>query len=464
MGMKLIKRRLLTFSALLLCSGLALHATPPGQAKKKGGPPVVSPPPPPPSTPVVPVWPNDFTYLGKTVLQSAPYPNDSAGRPVGDFRFGKGLAVHAEADGSVSIFTGSWNPQPMLRWRTTPVNGAFSGSAAFVRSLGTSVYLHGELIGLYLDDDGDLISSFNSTYDGDPTIDWTMGRAYLDPVTGAAISRGTFKFANRSDKMTQGGVTSVPDWWRTKYNQNCNGLVGWGGYWSVIATGPASMGPAAACITLPRDTDMPVGGGGNPTPLPNIPVLGFPFSSSLTVQTPATQRTDIDYYQTYGWGWWPAKVTSGLGNWNPGDWLYQGCTWADTGAVSGLVCVPLLQEGCNWYGSNLTPPVAPVCNPGVPGQPATLNSQRQRPWVFIYDPADLGAVVTGARSQTSVQPVSQTPLTLPGVTTPFPGLPDMNHLITGVTFEPTKGWLAIMVRDTSTATGRPSIYWYKVRS
>lgn len=181
------------------------------------------------------------------------------------------------------------------------------------------------------------------------------------------------------------------------------------------------------------------------------------------MQTPATHRADIDYYQTYGWGWWPAKVASGAGYWNPGDFLYQGCTWADTTAVSGLICVPVLQGGCNWYGSNLTPPVAPICNPGVPGKAATLNSQRQRPWVFVYSPADLGAVVTGARTQNSVQPVRQTPLALPGVTLPFPGLPDMNHLITGVTFEPTKKWLAIMVRDTSTSTGRPTIYWYKVR-
>jgi len=126
------------------------------------------------TTPAVPVWPNDFTYIGKTTLASAPYPNDAYGSPVGDFRFGKGLAVHAEPDGSVSIFAGSWNPQPVLRWRTTPVNGTFSGNATFVRSLGTGVYVHGELIGLFVDDEGDLISSFNSTYDGTSTIDWTM--------------------------------------------------------------------------------------------------------------------------------------------------------------------------------------------------------------------------------------------------------------------------------------------------
>jgi hypothetical protein len=63
-----------------------------------------------------------------------------------------------------------------------------------------------------------------------------------------------------------------------------------------------------------------------------------------------------------------------------------------------------------------------------------------------------------------VQPVAQTALALPGVTYPVPGNPDMNHMITGVTFEPTKKWLAIMVRDTSTLTSRPTLYWYKVRS
>ncbi len=409
---------------------------------------------------VVPQWPTDFTYVGKTVLAGAPYPKDRYGAIVGDYRFGKALAIHKEANGSFSIYTGSWNPQVVLKWTTTPVNGVFSGNAGFVRVMG-SVPMQGELIGLYMDKTGALVSSFNSTYDADWSTAVTLSRAAISPTTGTLVSKGSFRFANRSDKMTMGGVTAVPDWWRTRYGQTCNALAGWGGYWSAIDRGPDSMGPAATCFTLPGDADNINAGGTSPNAVANRPVLGFPFSSSKTVQTPATRRVDINYTQTYGWGWWPQHVTVGPGWWNPGDWLYQGCTWVNNTTRSGLICVPLLQGGCNWYGSTASPPVLPSCNPTA-GKAATLNSKQQSPWVFIYDPDDLGEVANGQRAQSSVQPVSQVALKLPGVTVPFPGLPDMNHIITGVTYDPASNLLAIVLRDTTTLTTRPTIYWYRV--
>jgi hypothetical protein len=409
---------------------------------------------------VVPQWPADFTYVGKTVLASAPYPRDRFGLPTGDFRFGKGLAIHREANGTFSIYVGSWNPQVVLKWTTTPVNGVFSGNAGFVRAMGSMPY-QGELIGLYMDRTGALVGSFNSTYDADWSIAVTLSRASISPVTSRLVSKGSFRFANRSDKMTMGGVTAVPAWWRTRYGQTCNALAGWGGYWSAIERGPVSMGPAATCFTLPTDADNLNAGYTSPKAVANRPVLGFPFSSSKTIHTAATKRINMNYWQTYGWGWWPSKVTTSPGWWNPGDSVYQGCTWVDNTAVSGLMCFPMLQEGCNWYGSTATPPLSPPCN-ATAGKAAALNSKKQSPWVFIYDPDDLGEVANGQRSQSSVQPVSQVPLRLPGVTVPFPGLPDTNHIITGVTYDAASNLLAIVLRNTSTISTRPAIYWYRV--
>jgi hypothetical protein len=411
--------------------------------------------------PPPPQWPDDFVYVGKTVLANAPYPNDAYGHAVGDWKYGKGLTFHIQADGSIAIFAGSWNPQTVLRWTTKPAaDGTFSGSATFVRTLG-SIALQGELIGLYTKDGVSLYASFNSIYDADPATAVTLARAKIDPSTGMLAKAGAWKFANRSDKMTMGGLTAVPDWWRTQYLQGCDTLAGWGGYWSIIAVG-VSMGPAATCFTLPGDAEAPADGSPSTTPLPNTAVLGFPFSSSTTTWTPATHRIDLDYNQRYGWGWWPATVPGGsaFGYWNPGDWLYQGCAWVDTPGLSGQVCLPELQEGCNWYGSNLNPPSLPVCNT-TPGQPASLNSNRQQPWVFIYDPADLGAVVQGRQPQTSVQPASQTRMTFPGVTTPFPGLPNQGHIIAGVAFDAGTKLFAVLLRDATSSTSRPAIYWYR---
>ena len=313
--------------------------------------------------PAVPRWPDDFEYLGSTTLRNAPV-TDTYGTAVGDWKWGKGLAVRIEADGTVGVYTGSWNPQAVLRWRANAdSSGHFAGDASFIRSLGSSIPFHGEVFGLYWDvEDGRevLLDSFNSTYDTDGAIDLTFGRSAIDPATGLLIQTdggpGThaMRFANRSDKMTQGGIMGVPLWWRQKY-ADCALMAGFGGYWSVIATGPASMGPALTCFNPPT----PVGGTDTSVPIPNTPVLGFPYSSSTTTQTPATQRIDTDYKQTFHWGWWPQFVTSEPGWWVPGDQIWQGCAWVDTGAVSGPVCVPTLQDGCSWYGDNHTPQSLP---------------------------------------------------------------------------------------------------------
>jgi hypothetical protein len=405
--------------------------------------------------PAVPHWPDDFTFVGTTRLSTTTSANDSFGSPLGDYSFGKGLAVHGEADGTVTIYAGSWNPQATLKWTTKPVDGQFSGNATFVRSLGVPIS-HGEIIGLYFDPDTNaLFASFNNTYDADPATASTLSRNVIDPATGHWIRSGAWVFENRSDKMTQGGVTRVPEWWRTKYNQpNCTALAGFGGYWNVAATGPVSVGPAATCFKLPTDADAN-------TVSPkwrNTPVLGYPFGER---GWPAAERQDIDYWQVLGWGAKPQKVKAAPGWFAPGDQVWQGCSWVDTAAVSGLVCVPMLNEGCIWYGDNRTPPKSPVCNP-TPGAKASINSSRQVPWVMIYDPADLGAVARRKKSQSAIQPVQQAKFEPPGITLPFPGQPDLNHMVIGVTYEPTLQLLAVMLRDTSTVSTRPSIYWFKV--
>src|SRR3954462_3332829 len=84
--------------------------------------------------PPAPKWASDFAYLGSTVLPSAPPPQSVNG----DSAWGKALAVRLESDGTVTLLTGSWNPQVVLKW-VAPRNadGTFSGSAVYKDSLGT---------------------------------------------------------------------------------------------------------------------------------------------------------------------------------------------------------------------------------------------------------------------------------------------------------------------------------------
>lgn len=398
-----------------------------------------------------PQWPQDFTYLGSTTVPQAPAPLTVNG----DSPFGRGLAVRVEADGTYA-YLGSWNPQVILKWRIPrdPVTGAFSGSAVFTKNLGR-IPIYGSLFGLYIDlPTNTFWASSESEYDADPVINDTLGRATLDPTTGTLVPGGRFSFAGRSDKMTKGGVTALPAWLQKILG--CGPLaVGFGAYESVIATGPASMGPALACFDPPA---VSAASGA----IPNKALLGYPFSSSTVIQTPAAER-DTNYNQRYGWGWWPATVSAAPGWWNPGDMIWQGCAYVDTSAVSGLVCAPFLEGGCNWYGSNAIPPTLPVCS-AVPGKAASLNAQWATHWIYTYDWRDLASVATGQKPQNGIQAWQRAELQLPGVTYPLAGLPSTPRMVTGVYYEPTQHLFAIMVRNTSVAGGRPTIFWYQVRS
>lgn len=397
--------------------------------------------------PAVPHWPDDFRFLGTTTLPSAPWPAN------GDSNFGKGLAVRLEKDGTVTLFTGSWAPQVVLTWQAPRgADGTFSGSAAFTGNLGTPP-LHYYLFGLYWDPPTSMLyASSQNDYDGSGTIDMSLGRATIDPVTGKLAAAGSYTFAGRSDKFTQGGITALPDWFQKAYG--CGRLaVGWGGYWSVIATGPASMGPAGACFD-PPDASVTKGA------IANTALLGYPYSSSTVTHTAAAER-DADYTQTFGWGWWPKHVPADPGFWVPGDSLWQGCAYVDTGAVSGLLCVPMLHNGCVWYGDNAIPQKPPECST-TPGKAAALNSTRARHWVYIYDPRDLGAVATGQKAQNAIQAAQRVPLDLPGVPQPLTGWPNIPRMVTGVSFEPTSGLFAVMIRNAALG-GHPTVFWYQVR-
>jgi hypothetical protein len=73
-------------------------------------------------------------------------------------------------------------------------------------------------------------------------------------------------------------------------------------------------------------------------------------------------------------------------------------------------------------------------------------------------------VALGLAPQTSVQPIQQAPVQFPGITYPLKGLPYEPRMITGVAYEPARHLFAVMVRDTRTSSGRPTIFWYRVRA
>ena len=106
-------------------------------------------------------------------------------------------------------------------------------------------------------------------------------------ANGTTTSDGLWGLANRSVKMVWFGLTGVPSDFQSQYSVGPL-AAGFGGYSSVMANGPVSLGPSLAAFSPPT-----AGTGSNDTGctlgttcaasayLANTPLVGYPYSSTL---------------------------------------------------------------------------------------------------------------------------------------------------------------------------------------
>jgi hypothetical protein len=192
---------------------------------------------------------------------------------------------------------------------------------------------------------------------------------------------------------------------------------GFGGYFSIVQTGPASMGPALAAFD-PAVLDRP------PGDVPVTPLVGYPHHP--TPYAPPDRCTrDADYRDDFT-GWNPQ---GDRGWWTWADQIDGAGVWIDTPAVSGLLVMPSMGNGRVWY------------------EQSTLRAERSSHWWYVYDPTDLAAVAAGRREQWQIQPRHRWSVTYPSIDYPLPGWADgPPNPVAGAAFDPATNRLYVAVR------------------
>ncbi|MGD0521597.1 MAG: hypothetical protein ABSA48_10115 [Terracidiphilus sp.] len=300
-------------------------------------------------------------------------------------------------------------------------------------------------------------------------------------ANGTTTSDGLWGLANRSVKMVWSGLVGVPSDFQSQYSVGPL-AAGFGGYFSVMATGPVSMGPCLAAFTPPTagtgsNDEVPPCTLGTETCaasayLPSTPLVGYPFVSTLgwdSGQYPTGQnfawRPD-DYFNDFPMGietdTTPTSESYNGGGstilWNPYtsgstfDW--QGySTTSSSRALYPTVGNSQIIHTRHWVPGNAFWGIDYIYQTGAWIQTADregfvllpqLTTGRARyedsnlggdafefNWM-IYSRAQLASVATGAVAQDAIQPAHY-PAQFPGVPTPAIGTEASGYLGTSTT-------------------------------
>ena len=369
---------------------------------------------------------------------------------------------------TLRLMIGSYNPATILEF-TVPASR--TGTATFSRILGTLPNISSRF-GLHWDETAQKLYSIQGLLYGNVATAKTFSRGSI--VNGVLVSDGEWALSGVSYKAVQGGMTAVPDWFQITYGGG-RLASGFGGYYSVVGTGPASMGPALASFTPPT---------ANGETVTAKPLQQYPFTSSAWAVPRQRRPTNYKQYfeNTNTTTGAPLNNTSlvpvdpiagppaNTGFWTWTDEIYGGGAWVDTPNFSGMVYLASMGSSCCWYGNNFG--YANECSHSI-GSPAAINSTSRLHYWLITNPADLGSVQQGLTAATVPQS-TMTAVQFPGLpitvtgsasTYPFVGKPSERLTPAGMTWIPSIQRLAVaLYQSTNVAPASSSwrIYFYKV--
>jgi hypothetical protein len=233
----------------------------------------------------------------------------------------------------------------------------------------------------------------------------------------------------------------VPSWFANAYTNGQRLAAGFGGYFSIVPAGPASMGPSLFAFAPPNIASQPT-----TSTLASTALVGYPYSAPPYGQPDRCHR-DTDYVNQFD-GWNPRN---GVGYWDWTDLLWQGAVWIDSPTKHGVLFFPTLGNGSTYY---LT---------------STLHAERASHALFIYDPTALAVVAQGRKQPYEIQPSQESLIQYPGLQYPLAGWADEPaQMVTGVTYDSTTKRLYIAVRFAWNTGGIPGqgtvVYAYKVNA
>lgn len=270
---------------------------------------------------------------------------------------------------------------------------------------------------------------YNATSNTDPALAAsTLGAA------GASTFIGAWRFGNRGPKAAMGGVVELPSWFVAQHCPGKRLAAGFGGYWSIVANGPCSMGPALTAFD-PADSSA----ARHLLDLPRTDLVGYPYTANPGVGTDRCHRS-ADYANEFD-GWQPVN---GTGYWNWTDMLWQGGVVIDAPTYSGVLMLPTLGTGRLWY------------------ETSNLHSQGATHWWMTYRWADLAEVAAGTRAQWAVQPAASWRVRYPRLPDPLPIFDTVHrHMVVGAAFDAPTSQLHVVTR-AGWSTGAPGEFGHTV--
>jgi HYR domain len=382
---------------------------------------------------------NDLTFLGGFQI---PSPGPSGGAT----EWGKGFTIR---NGKLLSIAGDhtldeWNIPTTLGQtaatfpNATPVRGW--GNVFRVRWTTQYGSDSGFVHGMYWDPiDQRLYWDYGDTYKANLNPDPSMGYTTLNDANGSFVSVDSWQVGDNS-KMTMGGVLAIPDWWSTQHTPGKRLAAGFGGYESIVATGPASMGLSLFAFNPADLATTPSHGKINSTTM-----VMYPYNQGCTgrMQRDTNYTTEFDN----------CNPVNGVGFNTWVDITWQSAVWIDTPTKTGILVVHVEGNGRVWY------------------QTSTGHAERGSHWMRVYHPDDLADVAHGVKQPWDIQPRLSWPVQFPAqFTYPLPGWQDEpTYMVTGVVYDPTTQKLYVAVRfaigpgvNQLTSSNRTAIYVFQV--
>jgi HYR domain len=381
------------------------------------------PPPPPPPTQVnggkTLISSGDFTFLGAFKVPS------SAGG--GDAAWGRTLALRT-VNGQTKLLSMTAQqgvfeiniPSPL---GSNPANfpvatlGRFWGDVFEARHTVQYGLASGFVYGLYWDDvDNRLYWNYGDIYKANTNPDSSIGYSTLNDADGSHVSVGSWQVGDNS-KMTMGGVLPVPSWWSNLYAPGRRLAAGFGGYQSVVATGPASMGLALFGFDPAQLGATPLHG-----KVPSRTLVMYPYTQGCQ----ARMARDVDYTTQFD----ACNPANGAGFNTWVDDMWQGAVWIDTPTKTGILVTHVEGNGQVWY------------------QNSTTHAERGSHWMRVYSPDDFARVLAGSANPWGIQPRASWAVQFPGAFTyPLPSWQDEPaYLVTGAAYDSATQRLYVAVR------------------
>jgi hypothetical protein len=269
----------------------------------------------------------------------------------------------------------------------------------------------------------------------------TLGASELNSTTGTGTGIGAWRIGPATYKCVMRGCVPIPQWFAQAHTGGRRIATGFGGYFSMMATGGVSMGPSLWAIDPPTAPHMSAI---DATPLVSYnPVNPRPYTRPMRCQRPP------DYTAKYD-GWQPK---GGIGYWTWTDSIHQGCVWIDLPDSHGIILFPVLGSGLCYYAN------------------AAVKAEKALHWWMAYDPYDLAKVAHGELARDLVVPAWWNEVRYPRVPYPtgsgwqseWPKFFGYIPRVVGSTFDPVTRTVFLMLITKSWPSSEQTILAYKVK-